>query len=77
MQRWGDLNLPWSCRRGLFPPLPTFPTQGNPKRQQRGRPAVGTSVLAGLREEGRGKMSGQRPFTVMGFGLGQWVSSSY
>lgn len=68
MQRWGDLN---------HPPLPTFPAEVVSKRQQHCRPAPGKSCLSGPREEGCRKINGQHPFTVMGFCLGQWASSSY
>lgn len=77
-----DLSFLWSCRGGLpdrpsSSHLPTFPTQAVPKWQQRCRPAVGMSDLTRLWEEGCSKINGQRPFTAMDLGLGQWVSSSY
>lgn len=79
--RANNVMTPWGQSRGQgdkkHPSLPTFPTQVVSKRQPCCRAALGTSSLTGPREEGCRKINGQHPFTVMGFCLGQWASSSY
>lgn len=76
-QRWGSGDAKVGGSESSFTSHLPNTCSFQHKQQQHCRPAPGMSSLTGPREEGCRKINGQHPFTVMGFCLGQWASSSY